>query len=261
MISVRRGNGPPLRIGHRGAAALAPENTLASFDAAIACGVDFVEFDVLALHDGTLVLAHSADLSALTAGRAAGGVAERRLRELRRLAPALATLEEALEHLASHSSVGLHLDLKTPGHERAVVASLARHGAVGRTLVTSVDAAALRRLAGLEPELRLGLSYPLDRWGLARRRVFAPAALAALAAARASLPRRIGPLLARAGATVAALQHLVVTRAVVERSHALGAAVFAWTVDDLRTIRRLAEAGVDGIITNDPRLFRGDVTT
>jgi len=241
VIRVLRGDGPPLRIGHRGAAALAPENTLRSFDVAIACGVDLVEFDVLALGDGTLVLAHSADLAEPESD--------------------LPTLDEALAHLGGHPRVGLHLDLKTEGREQAIVAALRRHGAAGRTLVTSYDPVSLRRLGDLEPDVRLGLSYPLDRWGVARRRVLAPAALGALAAMRASLPRRIGPRLARAGATVASLQYMVVTRAVVERCHALGAAVFAWTVDDPRIAARLARAGVDGIITNDPRLFRGDLTT
>ena len=48
-----------IRVGHRGAAALAPENTLRSFEAALALGVDAIEFDVLALADGPLVLGHS----------------------------------------------------------------------------------------------------------------------------------------------------------------------------------------------------------
>ena len=59
MIDVRRRDGRPWRIGHRGAAALAPENTLPALERAIAAGVDVIEFDVLALADGALVLAHS----------------------------------------------------------------------------------------------------------------------------------------------------------------------------------------------------------
>ena len=46
MISLERPGGRPLRIGHRGAPALAPENTLPSFRAAVDVGVDLVEFDV-----------------------------------------------------------------------------------------------------------------------------------------------------------------------------------------------------------------------
>jgi glycerophosphoryl diester phosphodiesterase len=63
-----------LRVGHRGAAALEPENTLASLRRAVELGVDFVEFDVLDLADGTLVLAHSDDLLEVSHGAAGGSV-------------------------------------------------------------------------------------------------------------------------------------------------------------------------------------------
>ena len=61
MIQLRR-DGRVLRIGHKGAAALEPENTLRSLGRAVDLGVDLVEFDVLDLADGSLVLAHSDDL-------------------------------------------------------------------------------------------------------------------------------------------------------------------------------------------------------
>jgi glycerophosphoryl diester phosphodiesterase len=53
------------------------------------------------------------------------------------------------------------------------------------------------------------------------------------------------------------LHHWVVSRAAVERAHAHGAAVFAWTVDDATVLERVISAGVDGVITNDPRIFEG----
>ena len=57
-MNLLRGDGRVLRIGHRGAATLAPENTLQAFEIAVGLGVDLVEFDVVSLADGTLVVAH-----------------------------------------------------------------------------------------------------------------------------------------------------------------------------------------------------------
>jgi len=231
-------DGRPWRVGHRGAAALAPENTLPSIEAALAAGVDAVEIDVLALPDGKLVLAHSDD-------------------ELS--APELPTFDAACELVAARD-VALQVDVKWLGYEAAVVAALRRHGLVERTLVSSFFAASLREVARIEPALHLGLTYPFDRRGLSRRRPLAPALLLALLALRRALPYRIGGLLAAAGAGVATLHYLVVTPTVIRACHRRGAAVWAWTVDDARTISKLAAAGVDGVITNDPRLFAGSLT-
>ena len=261
MLELRRRDAAVVRIGHRGAAALAPENTLRAFDVAVELGVDLVEFDVLALADGTLVLAHSDDLREITHGAARGRVGRRTLAELRRLAPDLPTLDDALAHLAGVPRVGLHLDLKSPAFEAPVVEALRSHGLLDRTLVASFFPESLLAVAALEPALRLGLAYPLDRHALARRVRFAPAVVGALLAMRAALPGRIAFWLDRTGATVASLHYLVVTRAVVARCHELDAAVLAWTVDDRRVLARLLAAGVDGIITNDPRIFAGTVTT
>ena len=260
-MRLQRGNGPLLRIGHRGAKALAPENTLRSFRAAIEAGVDLVEFDALALADGTLVVSHSDDLAELTHGAADGRVGAQTLDDLRRLAPDLPTIEEAFAFFAGAPEPGLHVDLKSPGHEAPLLDALRRHGLVPRALVTSPLREPLRALRELEPALTLGLGYPNDRFGLSRRRILAPVTLGAALALRAALPRRIAGLLASAGVSVASLHYLVVTRAAVVQAHAAGAAVIAWTVNDRRTMGYLERAGVDGIVTDDPRLFGDTLTT
>ena len=259
MIEALRRDGRPWRIGHRGAAALAPENTLPALARAVAEGVDVVEFDVLALVHGRLVLAHSDDLRELSHDKARGRVGTSGLAELRELAPELPTLEEALAYL-SGTGVGLHVDVKWVGYERALVAALQRHGVVARSLVSSFFARSLVEMGAAEPGLRRAFSYPLDRYGVSQRKPLAPAVLAALVAMRATLPRRIARLLDRAGATVATLHYLLATRAVIDRCHAHGAAVWAWTVDDPRTVERLAAAGVDGIVSNDPRVLAATLT-
>ena len=231
MISLDRVDGRALRIGHRGAPVLAPENTLRSFAAALDHGLDLVELDVLLLRDGALAVAHD---------RPAPGVE-----------PLL--LDETLDFLAARGArVQLDLKLRDPS---SVVEAVRRHGLVERAFVSGANFAALRRVRELEPELRTSLTYPEDRLGMTKRG--GPNALTTpgLFLMQRALPQRIGGMLARAGATAATLNHAVVTGAVVERCAALGVPVLAWTVDDPAVCRRLESLGVAGIITNDPRVF------
>jgi glycerophosphoryl diester phosphodiesterase len=245
-----------IRIGHKGAAALAPENTLRSIRRALEVGVDMVEVDVLSLADGTLVLAHSDDLLEVSHGAVPGRITRETLAELRQVAPELPTLEEALALLAA-GEAGVQLDVKQPGYERALVEAVRRHGLVERALVSSCYPETLRLVGELEPELRRGLTYPFDRRGISGRPYLRPAVWAALRTLRATLPRRIGGLLAHADASVATLHYSVVSAAAVRRCHERGAKVLAWTVDDARLCARLAGLGVDGVISNDPRIFSG----
>jgi glycerophosphoryl diester phosphodiesterase len=233
VIELRRREGRPLRIGHRGAAALAPENTLESIALAVELGCDLVEFDVHTVA-GSLVLAHDRP-------RAAKGLPE---------------LDDALAYLAS-TGAGVQLDLKSHGAEREVASALRRHGLVERTLVSSFRSATLRALHAVEPGVRLGRTYPRDLTGLAQRPFVAPLVKPGLWGLRRALVRRIGGLLVGAQAGVAVLHWEVVSELVVARCRALGAPVLAWTVDDPNVLRRLDELGVDGVITNDPGIFAG----
>ena len=227
-MNLRQGR--VLRIGHRGAAALAPENSLAAVEAAIDLRVDLVEIDVV--RDGdALRLAH--DAAGLTADNP--------------------TLDEALELVAS-SEAGLLLDLKSVGAEREVVAAIRGAGLLERTAVGSFHAGSLRALKEIEPSLTTGFSYPFDRVGLSARRAAQPLISTGLAGMRRLLPLRIVRLLARARADAAMLHWALVSQSLVERCHARGAAVLAWTVDDEAALRRVLAAGVDGVIANDPRL-------
>ena len=233
MIELARRDGRPLRIGHRGAAALAPENSLEAIGLAVALGCELVEFDVHAVGEA-LVVAHD-----------------------RPTAPdGLPTLDEVLE-LLGPAGVGVHLDLKSQGAERPVAEALRRQGLVERTVVSSFRSTTLRALHAVEPGLRLGRTYPQDRTGLTKRSVFQPPARAIVRVLRRTLPRRIPALLSRSRATAAVLYWEVLSEAVVARCHALGAPVLVWTVDDAELLPWLDELGVDGVITNDPRIFRG----
>ena len=255
-----RGEGPPIRVGHRGAAALAPENTLSAFEVALAHGVEAIEFDVLDLVGGPLVVAHSNDLFEVSHGAATGTVRDRSLAELREVAPDVPTLDEALAFLGDRPEVTAHVDLKLLTRLDEVATALLRHGLTGRAVVSSFHRASLGVVAREAPAVKIGFTYPEDRRGIARRRALHPAIRAGTVALRAALPRRVGAMLAAAGADALMLHQAVVSRATVRAAHARGAAVWAWTIDLPDELARMEAAGVDAVITNDPSLF-GAVAT
>lgn len=236
-MRLLRGDGPLIRVGHRGAAAVARENTLASFEAALVLGVDAIEFDVLAPADAPLVVGHS----------------------LAEVGPEPPTLDAALEFLAARD-VGVHLDLKLTTRFDEVADGLRRHGLVARAVVSSFDLPSLRAIAAAAPELRLGFTYPEDRYGISRRRGFEPALRLGTLALRRAVVARVPRLIARAGASALMLHHAVVSASAVDRAHAAGAAVWAWTVDGPADLARVEAAGVDAVISNDPAIFRAAAT-
>jgi len=230
-LSLRRPGDAPLRIGHRGAAALAPENTLESFATAIELGVDGVEFDVVSGARG-LEIAHDVGLDGSP------------------------PLDDALAFFAERPGTIVQVDLKAGGREAELVEALRRHELLERTVVSSFSAPSLRAVSALEPGLATSFTYPEDRHGLSRRRGLALAVRGGLVAMRRLLPRRIAALIDRAGVSAATLHFELITPATVRACHACGAAVWAWTVNDSEVAAALAEAGVDAIISDDPRIFR-----
>jgi glycerophosphoryl diester phosphodiesterase len=229
----------PRRVGHKGAAHIEPGNTLASFDAALRHGVDMIELDVLAEHangEGRLVVAHDHE-------------------DMRSRTPL--RFEQALAHLAGEAFAGVELDVdvKLPGYELRVVHALREHGLVRRTLVSGMFTEALARIRAAEPGLRLGWSVPRVRRDYTTDMLTAIPALAILTGYRATLPRRARTAL-REGRFDAIMAHWrVVTPALVHAVREGGGELYVWTVDDAARIAKLTAMGVDGIITNDPRLF------
>jgi glycerophosphoryl diester phosphodiesterase len=256
MIDLGRRDGRVLRVGHRGAGHLAPENTLRSFRAAVAHGVDLIEFDLLDLLRGPLVLAHSDRLDEVSHGAAQGSVRERSLAELREVAPELPTLEEALAFFVDEApEVGLHVDLKLTTRLDELAAALRRFGVDRRAVVSSFHVPSLTVVARNAPTVRIGVTYPEDRYRVSERRALQPVVRAGLASLRLAAPTIVPRMIRRSGATALMLHHALVTRRAVARARAVGAHVLAWTVDHPADLERVVEAGVDGVITNDPRIF------
>ncbi|HSX21956.1 MAG TPA: glycerophosphodiester phosphodiesterase [Gaiellaceae bacterium] len=223
-----------LRIGHRGAAALAPENSLAAIEVAAEHGVDVVELDVLRGTHGELVLAHGP--------------------EIPHDAP---SLDDGLA-LAARLGLAVQLDVKLAGIEAGVVEALGHTDRDPRSFISSFSLPILAAFEALAPELPRSYTYPEDRLGVTSVRLLRPAVRAGLVVLRAALPRRLPAWLRAAGASAATLNWTVVSPAVVSVCHELGVSVYAWTVNDRALAKTLLESGIDGIITDDPGIFAGE---
>jgi glycerophosphoryl diester phosphodiesterase len=245
-----------LRVGHKGADSIRTGNTIESFEAAVGAGVDMIELDVLrpradfADHDdwrraeagpvsepgGPLLVAHD------------WGDARRR-RPLE--------LGEALDAFAAPplAEVRIDLDLKLAGREDEVVAALRERGLVERAAASTMELSSIRELRRLAPELRLGWTVPKISRDWNAIPWAKPLVLGGLASLRLRLPgivRRRAPQL---GVASVWAYHPVITKRLVRACRGARIELIAWTVDDLAGMRRLSTLGVDGICTNDPRLF------
>jgi glycerophosphoryl diester phosphodiesterase len=209
-------------VGHKGADLIAPGNTPASFDAALAAGVDMIEFDVLPRErgrpDSPLVLAHDYGDPVAHA----------------------ISLDDGLAHLASSpfAAVELDVDIKAPGYEDRVVDALRAHGLVDRA-----------------PRLRLGWSVPRVKRDYTKRRIYAVPLYAALRYVDLKLPGTARRHVAEGRCEAIMAHHVLATPRLIRTVREAGGDVYVWTVDDAAHIGRLAALGVTGVITNDPRLF------
>jgi glycerophosphoryl diester phosphodiesterase len=231
-------------IGHRGAAANAPENTIPSFAAALEAGADGVEFDVRLTADGRAVLMHDDDVSRTTDG--SGFVSAMSFDEVRALDAScrfpgwgeqaqVPTLDEALELLAGRARIVV--EVKGSYHEghlvpaamvvEAVVKSLVM---VPDVLVSSFDAAAVAAARALQPHIPTGFTS------------FDPDAGLAIAIAT--------------GHTECHIPQQAASADFVRRAHEAGRSVLCWTVNTPRRMGELSAMGIDGVFTDDPAVLR-----
>jgi glycerophosphoryl diester phosphodiesterase len=225
------------RIGHKGADAIVTGNTAESFDAAVEHGVDMIELDVLRAREGRLIVAHDHH--------------DALVRRPMDLTEALDLfLEPPLDE------VEIDCDLKLAGREAELAGALSGRGLVERAMVSTMEVESLIKLRRLEPELRLGWTYPKTRRDWTQYGWAGPALRAGLSAIRRRFPAILEKKGPRLGVDAVWAYHPIITPRLVEAARKVDVELIAWTVDDADRIRELLAMGVDGICSNDPRLFQ-----
>jgi glycerophosphoryl diester phosphodiesterase len=235
----------PLRlVGHKGADLIAPGNTIESFHAAVAAGVDTIELDVLWLRDAHLPLEQRAPL-----------VVAHDWEDAERRTPL--TLTEALDAFLESplDRVEIDLDVKLPGREEELVAALRERDLVERAMISTMEMHTLKRVLEIEPELRRGWTYPKVTKDWTSRPWAKPAVWAALRGMRYQLPGLAAEKLPQFGVAAMWVYHPLVSPRLARICDLAGVELIAWTVDDEARMRDLVAHGVHGIVSNDPRLF------
>lgn len=238
---------PFRRVGHKGAGALEVGNTIASFERAVAIGVEMVEFDILWTPDGapTIPAASRADLVIAHDWHDAS--------ERPRL-----SLAAALDAFTRPplDEVEIDCDIKLVGREPEIVAALQERGLVERAMVSTMNVETLAAIAALEPALRLGWTYPLVTRPWDRKPLLTPVVAAAVASMRRRFPELARRRAPEIGAQAIWVFHRLASPELVAVTRELGIELIAWTVDDPSRVRDLREMGLDGVCSNDPRLLQ-----
>ncbi|HVD86460.1 MAG TPA: glycerophosphodiester phosphodiesterase [Solirubrobacterales bacterium] len=232
------------RVGHKGADLIAPGNTVESFHAAVEAGVDTIELDVLWLRDAHLPLERRAPL-----------VVAHDWEDAERRTPL--NLTEALDAflMPPLDRVEIDLDIKLAGREEEFVEALRERDLIERAMISTMEMHTLRRVLELEPELRRGWTYPKVTKDWASKRWAALPMRAALIGMRTRLPGLAAEKLPQFNVEAMWVYHPLVSARLARICDLTGVELIAWTVDDHHRMRRLIDIGVDGICTNDPRLF------
>ena len=231
-------------VGHKGADLIAPGNTVESFLAAVEAGVDTIELDVLWLRDSHLPIEQRAPLVVAHDWHDAESRAPLKLTE------ALdAFLEPPLDQ------VEVDIDIKLPGREEEIVEALRERDLIGRAMVSTMELYSLGRILALEPALRRGWTYPKVTRDWTSKRWAKGPMLAALMSMRQRLPGLAAEKLPKFGVESMWVYHPLVSRCLARITKLAGVELIAWTVDDLPRMNKLLAAGVDGLVSNDPRLF------
>ena len=231
-------------VGHRGAAGVAPENTLASFEAALAAGAASVELDVRATIDGHAIVFHDATVDRFEPGTRDGAVSRRSLLQMKGLDVGASlgrpgcfvpSLDETLRALRGRAFV--HVEVKGAGPGgflalRLAIETIRRLRMGGDVVLSSFPVAVLRRARAEASEIPRALIVDsrAAAWGVEGAAGCGCEGLHAL--------------------------HSLVNAGMIARCRAAGLSLRAWTADERADVERLMTIGVDGIVSDFPGLVR-----
>ncbi len=216
-------------VGHRGAAGVKPENTLASLEYAVENGADVVEVDVRATKDGKLILLHDESFERLVGLPLKARDLEYKwiLENIRIGGERIASLEDALRHIGD--KVYMFIEIKEPDITVDAIELVRRYGLINRVAFISFYDEVLSTVKTVEPRIVTGLIY------------FKP-------------PGRIFDA-KRLGARIVLPYYRIASSKANATAHKLGLKVVVWTVNDLEVARQMINRGADAIASDYPDMM------
>lgn len=220
-------------VAHRGASGYAPENTLAAIKVAIEMKADMAEFDVYRSKDGVIVVMHDDTVNRTTNGK--GKIEEMTLKELKTLdagskydkkfaGEKIPTLEEVIKE--TQGKILLNIEIKGSGCEKGIVELVKKYGMQDKVQVSSFHHEYLQTIKKLNPDIHTGALVN-----------FAP---------------DLKIIVSEIGADALNIMWLGFNETLLKQTKEIGLQMFVWTVNDETGMRKMINAGVDGIITNYP---------
>jgi glycerophosphoryl diester phosphodiesterase len=218
-----------LKIGHRGARAYEPENTLSSFRKAIELGANAVELDVRKTKDGKLVVIHNADVNKTTNGE--GAVNELTLTQIQKLVTDkdehIPTLDDVLDSVGKR--VKILVEIKEKGTEKQILNLIQQKGLTGNVIVVSFHEESLKKVRELNSEIETGLIYVRHKNPI-----------------QTALDVKAKYLLSLYSFTHSAN---------VKKAHENGLKMIVWTINKKEEVEEYKKKGVDGIASDRPDIL------
>jgi glycerophosphoryl diester phosphodiesterase len=224
-----------LIIGHRGASAITPPNTLKAFEKAIELKADYSEFDIHMTKDGEIVIIHDADTYSTTGVK--GLIKNMTLEQIKSLdageGEKIPTLQELIA--IAREKMGLQIEIKAQNLLDKLVKILKKEKLLETSIISSFMFDELQKLKNIEPNVKVGLLLYAEL-------------------VRPTIIKRKIEKVAKNNFYSIHTYFSHTDQDIVDFAHNFGLKVIVWTVNDRRTMEELTHIGVDGIITDDVSL-------